>query len=122
VAIEAEHGTIDATEYRIRVAALTGDPRDAARQIRRRLTAERAAPAAATLLAACEEADARNTPAIPSDLAVDGADLAAHVGVAPGAWIKRVQEALLVAVGRGEVKNHPAALLAVAERAYAQNE
>jgi hypothetical protein len=25
-------------------------------------------------------------------------------------------------VGRGEVKNQPAALLAVAERAYAQNE
>jgi hypothetical protein len=122
VAIEAERGTIDATEYRIRVAALTGDPRDAVRQIRRRISAERATPAAGTLLAACEEADARNTPAIPSDLAVDGADLAAHVGVAPGAWIKRVQEALLVAVGRGEVKNQPAALLAVAERAYAQNE
>ena len=122
VAIEAERGKIDATEYRIRVAALTGDPRDAVRQIRRRISAERATPAAGTLLATCEEADARNTPALPSDLAVDGADLAAHFGVAPGAWIKRVQEALLVAVGRGEVKNQPAALLAVAERAYAQNE
>jgi tRNA nucleotidyltransferase/poly(A) polymerase len=122
VAIEAERGGIDATEYRIRVAALTGDPRDAARQIRRRLAAERAAPAAATLLAACEEADAHNTPALPSDLAVDGSDLAAHIGVAPGAWIKRVQEALLVVVGRGEVKNQRAALLAAAERAHAQNE
>jgi hypothetical protein len=75
-----------------------------------------------TLLAACDEADARNTPALPSELAVDGAALAAHIGVAPGAWIKPVQEALLVAVGRGEVMNHAAALLTVAERAYGQLE
>ena len=122
LAIEAERGTIDAPEYRIRVAALTGDPRDAARQIRRRISAERATPAAVTLLAACDEADARNTPALPSELAVDGAALAAHIGVAPGAWIKPVQEALLVAVGRGEVMNHAAALLTVAERAYGQLE
>ncbi|MEY3726476.1 MAG: putative tRNA nucleotidyltransferase domain 2, partial [Chloroflexota bacterium] len=122
VTTDAERGTVDAIEYRIRVAALTGDPRDAARQVRRRISAGRAASAAATLLAACEEADARNIPALPADLAVDGADLAAHLGVAPGAWIKRVQEALLVAIGRGEVKNQPAALLTVAERAYAQNE
>ncbi|MFZ9698495.1 MAG: CCA tRNA nucleotidyltransferase [Candidatus Limnocylindrus sp.] len=122
VATDAERGVTDAAEYRIRVAALTGDPRDAARQVRRRISAGRAASAAATLLAACEEADARNIPALPADLAVDGADLAAHLGVAPGAWIKRVQEALLVAIGRGEVKNQPAALLTVAERAYAQYE
>ena len=122
LAIEAERGTIDAPEYRIRVAALTGDPRDAARQIRRRINAERATPAAVTLLAACDEADARNTPALPSELAVDGAALAAHIGVAPGAWINPVQEALLVAVGRGEVMNHAAALLTVAERAYGQLE
>ena len=122
LAIKAERGTIDAPEYRIRVAALTGDPRDAARQIRRRISAERATPAAVTLLAACDEADARNTPALPSELAVDGAALAAHIGVAPGAWIKPVQEALLLAVGRGDVVNHAAALLAVAERAYGQLE
>ena len=122
VAIEAERGRVDAIDYRIRVAALTGDPRDAARQVRRRISAGRAASAAATLLAACEEADTQEIPALPADLAVDGAGLAAHLGVAPGAWIKRVQESLLVAIGRGEVKNQPTALLTAAERAYAQNE
>ncbi|MFZ9972532.1 MAG: CCA tRNA nucleotidyltransferase, partial [Candidatus Limnocylindrus sp.] len=49
VATDAERGVTDAAEYRIRVAALTGDPRDAARQVRRRISAGRAASAAATL-------------------------------------------------------------------------
>ena len=116
----AERGEIDAIEFRTRVAALTGDPRDAARQIRRRIAAGRAAPAAATLLAACEEADRRDTPALPSDLAIDGALLATQIGSAPGPWIKRVQAALLIGVGRGEVENKPAALIAAAKRIYAQ--
>ena len=121
-AAEAERGAIDHVEYRVHVAALTGDPRDAARQIRRRLAAERAAPGAGTLLAGCERADAQNTPALPAELAVDGAELAREIGATPGAWIKEVQASLLISVGRGEIQNQPAALLAAAERAHASNE
>jgi hypothetical protein len=121
-AAEAERGVIDHVEYRVHVAALTGDPRDAARQIRRRLAAERAAPGAGTLLAGCERADAQNTPALPAELAVDGAELAREIGATPGAWIKEVQASLLISVGRGEIQNQPAALLAAAERAHASNE
>jgi tRNA nucleotidyltransferase (CCA-adding enzyme) len=119
---QAERGVIDHVEYRVHVAALTGDPRDAARQIRRRLAAERAAPGAGTLLAGCERADAQNTPALPAELAVDGAELAREIGATPGAWIKEVQASLLISVGRGEIQNQPAALLAAAERAHASNE
>jgi hypothetical protein len=121
-AAEAERGAIDHVEYRVYVAALTGDPRDAARQIRRRLAAERAAPGAGTLLAGCERADAQNTPALPAELAVDGAELAREIGVTPGAWIKEMQASLLISVGRGEILNQPAALLAAAERMHATNE
>ena len=121
-AAEAERGAIDHVEYRVHVAALTGDPRDAARQIRRRLAAGRAAPGAGTLLAGCERADAQNTPALPAELAVDGAELAREIGATPGAWIKEVQASLLISVGRGEIQNQPAALLAAAERAHASNE
>jgi hypothetical protein len=121
-AAEAERGVIDHVEYRVYVAALTGDPRDAARQIRRRLAAERAAPGAGTLLAGCERADAQNTPALPAELAVDGAELARKIGATPGAWIREVQASLLISVGRGEIQNQPAALLAAAERMHATNE
>ncbi len=121
-AAEAERGAIDHVEYRVHVAALTGDPRDAARQIRRRLAAERAAPGAGTLLAGCERADAQNTPALPAELAVDGAELARKIGATPGAWIKGVQASLLISVGHGEIQNQPAELLAAAERAHALNE
>jgi tRNA nucleotidyltransferase (CCA-adding enzyme) len=120
-AAKAERGAIDHVEYRVYVAALTGDPRDAARQIRRRLAAERAAPGAGTLLAGCERADAQNTPALPAELAVDGAELAREIDAAPGAWIKEVQASLLISVGRGEIQNQPAALLAAAERIHATN-
>jgi len=119
---EAERGVIDHAEFRVHVAALTGDPRDAARQIRRRLAAERAAPGAGTLLASCEHADAQDTPALPAELTVDGADLARQCGAAPGAWIKEMQVSLLISVGRGEIQNQPAALLAAAERIHATNE
>ncbi len=121
-AAEAERGAIDHVEYRVYVAALTGDPRDAARQIRRRLAAERAAPGAGTLLAGCEHADAQNTPALPAELAVDGAELARKIDATPGAWIKKMQASLLISIGRGEIQNQPAALLAAAERMHATNE
>jgi len=121
-AAEAERGAIDHVEYRVYVAALTGDPRDAARQIRRRLVAERAAPGAGTLLAGCEHADAQNTPALPAELAVDGAELARKIDATPGAWIKEMQASLLISIGRGEIQNQPAALLAAAERMHATNE
>jgi tRNA nucleotidyltransferase (CCA-adding enzyme) len=121
-AAEAERGAIDHVEYRVYVAALTGDPRDAARQIRRRLAAERAAPGADTLLAGCEHADAQNTPALPAELAVDGAELARKIDATPGAWIKEMQASLLISIGRGEIQNQPAALLAAAERMHATNE
>jgi tRNA nucleotidyltransferase (CCA-adding enzyme) len=121
-AAEAERGVIDHVEYRVYVAALTGDPRDAARQIRRRLAAERAAPGAGTLLAGCEHADAQNTPALPAELAVDGAELARKIDATPGAWIKEMQASLLISIGRGEIQNQPAALLAAAERMHATNE
>ena len=121
-AAEAERGAIDHVEYRVYVAALTGDPRDAARQIRRRLAAERAAPGAGTLLAGCEHADAQNTPALPAELAVDGAELARKIDATPGAWIKEMQASLLISIGRGEIQNQPAALLAAAERMHATNE
>jgi tRNA nucleotidyltransferase (CCA-adding enzyme) len=121
-AAEAERGAIDHVEYRVYVAALTGDPRDAARQIRRRLAAGRAAPGAGTLLAGCERADAQSTPALPAELAVDGAELARGISAAPGAWIKGVQASLLISVGRGEIQNQPVALLAAAKRIRATNE
>ncbi len=117
-ASEAEEATIDATEYRVRVASLTGDPRDAAHQIRRRVLAGRAGNAAGTLLAACEGADARGVPALASELAVDGSALLQHIGTAPGAWVKRVQGALLLAIGRGQVENRATALLTAAEPLY----
>ena len=121
-AAEAERGAIDHVEYRVHVAALTGDPRDAARQIRRRLAAGRAAPGAGTLIAGCERADAQSTPALPLELAVDGADLAREIGAAPGAWIKEVQASLLISVGRDEIQNQPDALIAAAKRIHATKE
>lgn len=120
-ATEAERGAIDHVEYRVHVAALTGDPRDAARHLRRRLAAGRVAPRAGTLLAACERADAQNTPALPAELAIDGAEIARRIGATPGAWIKRVQASLLISVGRGEILNQSTALLAAAERIHASN-
>lgn len=121
-AAEAERGAIDHVEYRVHVAALTGDARDAARQLRRRLAAGRAAPGAGTLLAACERADVQKAPALPAELAVDGAEIARRIGATPGAWIKGVQASLLISVGRGEIQNQPTALLAAAERMHASND
>lgn len=120
LAEEAERSEIDHVEYRVRVAALTGDPHDAARQIRRRLAAGRATQGASALLAGCQRADAQKTPALAADLAVDGAELARHVGAEPGAWIKEMQSSLLCAVGRDEIPNLSDALLAAARRIRAQ--
>ncbi|MFM8730402.1 MAG: hypothetical protein ACKODV_03735, partial [Candidatus Limnocylindrus sp.] len=72
-------------------------------------------------LAACERADAQKAPALPAELAVDGAEIARRIGATPGAWIKGVQASLLISVGRGEIQNQPTALLAEAERIRAAN-
>ena len=115
-AAAAEHGEIDAASYRIAAAAQSGDPRDAARQLRRRIAAGRATPAAATLLALCERADEQQIPALVADLAADGAEVIAAINEQPGAWVKPLLEELLQEVAHGRVENRRDALVAAAKQ------
>ena len=115
-AAAAERGAIDAASYRIATAAQSGDPRDAARQLRRRIAAGRATPAAATLLALCERADEQQIPALVGDLAADGGEIIAAINEQPGAWVKPLLEELLQQVAHGKLENRRDALVAAAKQ------
>ena len=115
-AAAAERGEIDAASYRIAAATQSGDPRDAARQLRRRIAAGRATPAAATLLALCERADEQQIPALVADLAADGAEIIAAINEQPGAWVKPLLEELLQEVAHGHLENRGDALVAAAKQ------
>lgn len=117
-AAAAERGEIDAASYRIATAAQSGDPRDAARQLRRRIATGRATPAAATLLALCERADEQQLPALLGDLAADGAEIIAAINEQPGAWVKPLLEELLQEVAHGRVENRRDALAAAAKQLH----
>jgi tRNA nucleotidyltransferase/poly(A) polymerase len=102
-----------ATDLRISAAEESGDPHDAARQMRRRIAAKvKPNGGAATLLAALEAADAAGAPALPADLAIGGDELLRELGGAPGPWLQPLLEALLREAARGAVQNSPAALIA----------
>jgi tRNA nucleotidyltransferase (CCA-adding enzyme) len=115
-AAAAERGSIDAASYRIAAGRATGDPHDAARQLRRRIVAGRAAPAAATLLALCERADADGLPALVGDLAVDGSTILDALKERPGAWMSPLLDELLDQVTHALVPNRPDELIAAAKR------
>ena len=117
-AAAAERGEIDAAAYRIATAAQSGDPRDAARQLRRRIASGRATPAAATLLVLCERADEQQIPALVGDLAADGAEVIAAINEQPGAWVKPLLEELLQEVAHGRVANRRDAIVAAAKQLY----
>ena len=117
-AAAAECGEIDAAAYRIATAAQSGDPRDAARQLRRRIASGRATPAAATLLVLCERADEQQIPALVGDLAADGAEVIAAINEQPGAWVKPLLEELLQEVAHGRVANRRDAIVAAAKQLY----
>ena len=102
-----------ASDLRIEAARESGDPGDAARQLRRRIaTAVLPNHGAATLLAALEAADAARLPALPADLAIGGDDLVREFGSSPGPWLQPLLDTLLHETARGAVENAPTALLA----------
>lgn len=118
----AERGNLDGAALRIAAAATTGDPRDAARQIRRRVAAGRANRSAAALLGACAEGDEQQLPASASDLAVGGDQLMARLGRAPGPWVAALLSRLVDDVAHRRVTNDAGALLAWGERIVAGEE
>ena len=113
---EAKRGYVDGATLRITAASATGDPRDAARQIRRRVAAGRASSASAALLSACMQADEQQTPAAASDLAVGGDQLVARLGHTPGPWVAALLARLVDEVAHRRVANTEADLLAWSER------
>ena len=116
---EAKRGYLDGATLRIVAAATTGDPRDAARQIRRRDAAGRASSASAALLSGCMQGDEQQTPAAASDLAVGGDQLVARLGRTPGAWVAALLARLVDDVAHRRVANAEGDLLAWSERIVA---
>ena len=116
---EAKRGYLDGARLRIMAASTTGDPRDAARQIRRRVAAGRASSASAALLSACIQGDEQQTPAAASDLAVGGDALVARLGRTPGPWVAALLARLVDEVAHRRVANTEADLLAWSERIVA---
>ena len=116
---EAERGHLDGATLRIVAAATTGDPRDAARQIRRRIASGRASHAAAALLTACAQGDEQQLPAAASDLAVAGDLLVARLSRTPGPWVAALLARLVDDVAHGRVVNSEGDLLAWSERIVA---
>ena len=108
----ADLGQSDGVALRITATATTGDPRDAARQIRRRIAAGRARSGSAMLLTACQEADAMQVPASLADLAIGGDQLVAHLGRTPGPWVATTLARLLDDVAHHRVANVERDLLA----------
>lgn len=113
---EAERGALDGVALRIVAAATTGDPRDAARQIRRRMAADRAGRTAAPLLSACTEGDTLQLPAASSDLAIGGDQLVTRLGRAPGPWVAALLSRLVDDVAHRRVANSEMELLAWCDR------
>ena len=116
---EADRGHLDGAALRIVAAATTGDPRDAARQIRRRAAAGRASRAATALLNACVQGDDQQAPATASDLAVGGDQLMAHLGRTPGPWVAALLARLVDDVAHRRVANAEGDLLGWSERVVA---
>lgn len=112
---DAERGAQDGAGLRIVAAATTGDPRDASRQIRRRIAAGRAGAAAAALLSACAHGDEQQLPAAASDLALTGDQLVAHLNRTPGPWVAALLTRLVDDVAHGRVANAEGDLLARSE-------
>jgi tRNA nucleotidyltransferase (CCA-adding enzyme) len=113
---DAERGLVDGPALRIVAAAATGDPRDAARQIRRRVAAGRAGRAAVPVLSACTEADVLQLPAAASDLAVAGDQIVARLGRTPGPWVAALLARLVDDAAHRRVPNVEGDLLAWCER------
>lgn len=108
---DAQHHS--ASDLRIDAGRISGDPRGAARQLRRRIAASvESHRGAATLLVALEAADAAGVPALPADLAIGGNELLRELGGTPGPWLQPILEELLREAARGSIENAPAALLA----------
>ena len=118
----AERGQLDGAALRIHAAATTGDPRDAARQIRRRMAAGRAGRAAATLLKSCDEADTAQLPAAPSDLAVAGDQLVSVLRRTPGPWVAALLSRLVDDVAHRRVENREVDLLAWSQQIVANED
>ena len=116
---EVERGHLDGPSLRIVAAATTGDPRDAARQIARRVAAGRASRSAAALLNACKESDGIQLPAAASDLAVGGDQLVDRLGRAPGPWVAALLARLVDDVAHRRVANVEGDLLVWCERIVA---
>ena len=116
---EAKRGHLDGATLRIAAAATTGDPRDAARQIRRRVAAGRASGASAALLNACMQGDEQQLPAAASDLALAGDQLVARLGRTPGPWVAALLARLVDDVAHRRVANAEGDLLAWSERIVA---
>ncbi|MFM9165598.1 MAG: hypothetical protein ACKOQO_02115, partial [Candidatus Limnocylindrus sp.] len=119
---EAGRGQLDGAALRIVAAATTGDPRDAARQIRRRIAAGRAGSAAAALLNACVQGDEQQVPAAVSDLAVGGDQIVARLSRTPGPWVAALLARLVDDVAHRRVANAEVDLLAWCERIVAPEE
>jgi len=116
---EADRGNLDGAALRIVAAATTGDPRDAARQVRRRVAAGRANRAASALLGACLQGDEQQLPAAASDLDVGGDQLAARLGRTPGPWVAALLARLVDDVAHQRVPNVESDLLVWSERVSA---
>ncbi|MCX5972478.1 MAG: hypothetical protein NTV27_02860 [Chloroflexi bacterium] len=116
---EAKRGHLDGATLRIVAAATTGDPRDAARQIRRRVAAGRASGASAALLNACMQGDEQQLPAAASDLALAGDQLVARLSRTPGPWVAALLARLVDDVAHRRVANAEGDLLAWSERIVA---
>ena len=116
----AERGHDDGAALRIVAAAATGDPRDAARQIRRRVANGRAGSGAARLLRTCVQADEEQLPAAASDLAVGGDQLVARHGRTPGPWVAALLARLVDDVAHRRVANTEGDLLTWSERVVAE--
>ena len=119
---ELERGHLDGPALRIAAAATTGDPRDAARQVTRRIATGRANRSATALLNACTEADTLQLPAAASDLTVGGDQLAARLGRTPGPWVAALLARLVDDVAHRRVANAERDLLAWSERIVASEE
>jgi len=119
---EVERGHLDGPSLRIVAAATTGDPRDAARQVTRRIATGRANRSATALLNACTEADTLQLPAAASDLTVGGDQLAARLGRTPGPWVAALLARLVDDVAHRRVANAERDLLAWSERIVASEE
>ena len=116
---EAKRGHLDGATLRIVAATTTGDPRDAARQIRRRVAAGRASGASAALLNACTQGDEQQLPAAASDLALAGDQLVARLGRTPGPWVAALLARLVDDVAHRRVANAEGDLLTWSERIVA---